>query len=47
MVVVVLEEVREGLFLIERDDGQQGVAGEGEVERGVGASVPVIVLGPE
>ena len=47
MVMVVFEEVCQRLPLLKGDDGQKDVAGEGEIERGVGfaMSVPVFLPG--
>ena len=47
MAMVVFEEVCQRLPLLKGDDGQKDVAGEGEIERGVGfaMSVPVFLPG--
>ena len=44
--MVVFEEVCQRLPLLKGDDGQQDVAGEGEIERGVGFAMAVPVLLP-
>ena len=44
--MVVFEEVGQRLALLEGDDGQQDVAGEGEIERGVGFAMAVPVFLP-
>lgn len=46
VAVVEFEEVGEGLALLEGDDGQQGVAGERQVERGFGPAMAVAVFLP-
>ena len=46
VAVVKLEEVGEGLALLEGDDGKQGIAGEGQIESGLGSSMPVPVFLP-
>ena len=44
--MVVLEEVRQRLPLLEGDDGQEDVAGQGEIERGVGFAMAMSVFLP-
>jgi hypothetical protein len=44
---VKIEEVGQRLAFLERDDGQEGVSREGEVECGVGSSMAVTVFLPE
>jgi hypothetical protein len=44
--MVVFEEVGQGLALLERDEGQEDVAGERQVERGGGLAVAVAVFLP-
>lgn len=46
MAVVELEEVGQGLTLLERDERQEDVAGERQIERGVGFAVAVAVFLP-
>ena len=46
MVMVVFEEVCQRLPLLKGDDGQEDVAGEGEIERGVGFAMAVPVFLP-
>jgi len=46
VTMVEFEEVRQGLPLREGDERQENVAGEGEIERGVGFAMTVIVLAP-
>jgi len=46
MAMVEFEEVRQRLPLLKGDDGQEDVAGEGEIERGVGFAMAVSVFLP-
>lgn len=46
MAMVVFEEVCQRLAFFEGDDGQEDVAGEGEVERSVGFAMAVSVFLP-
>ena len=46
MAVVELEEVCQRLTLLEGDEGQEDVAGECQIERGVGFAVAVSVFLP-
>ena len=46
MAMVVFEEVCQRLPLLKGDDGQKDVAGEGEIERGVGFAMAVPVFLP-
>jgi hypothetical protein len=44
--MVMFEEVRQRLAFLEGDEGQQDVAGESEIERGVGFAMAVSVFLP-
>jgi hypothetical protein len=44
--MVMFEEVGQRLAFLERDDGQEDVAGEREIERGVGFAMVVSVFLP-
>ena len=44
--MVVFEELRQRLTLFERDEGQEDVAREGQIERCVGFAMAVLVLLP-
>ena len=44
--MVKLEEVGKGLALLERNDGQQGVTCERQIESGVGPSMAMTILLP-
>jgi len=46
VAVVNLEEVGEGLALLEGNDGKQGIARERQIESGLGSSMPVPVFLP-
>jgi hypothetical protein len=46
VAVVKLEEVGEGLALLEGNDGKEGIAGECQIESGPGSSMPVPVFLP-
>ena len=46
VTVVKFEEVGEGLALLEWNDGKQGIAREGQIESGLGSSMPVPVFLP-
>ena len=46
VAVVEIEEVGQRLARLERDEGQEGVAGEGEIEGGVGFAMAVPVFLP-
>ncbi len=46
VTVVKLEEVGEWLALLEGNDGKQGIASEGQIESGLGSSMPVPVFLP-
>lgn len=44
--MIKLEEVCQRLAVLERNERKKGVAGQGEIERGTGASVPVSIFLP-
>ena len=46
VAVVKFEEVGEGLALLERNDGKQGISREGQIERGFWPAMPVAVFLP-
>lgn len=46
VAVVKLEEVGEGLALLEGNDGQEGIASECQIQSGAGSSMPVAVFLP-
>ena len=46
MAMVMFKEVCQRLAFLEGDDGQENVAGEGEIERGVGFAMAVPVFLP-
>ena len=46
MAMVVFEEVCQRLPLLKGDEGQEDVAGEGEIERGVGFAMAVPIFLP-
>jgi hypothetical protein len=46
VAVVKFEEVSQGFPLVERNNGQQGIARQCQVECGIGSSMPVAILLP-
>ena len=46
VVMVMFEEVSQGLAFLEGDQGQEDVAGERQIERGVGFAMAVAVFLP-
>ena len=44
--LVELEEMGQGLSLLKRDEGEEGISGEGQIECGPRSSMPVAILLP-
>jgi hypothetical protein len=47
VAVIMFEELCQGLVVLEGDEGQENIAGQGEIERGVGFAMAVVVFLPE
>lgn len=46
VAMIVFKKLRQGLTLLEGDQGQEGVAGERQIERGVGFAMAVAIFLP-